>query len=58
VAADLGLLGHPQRVNVSVLNGQVETFETTPVECVTEQYDATTNLPYLRASNRGVARIL
>jgi len=33
-AAELGLQGHPQKVNVSVLNGQVETFETTPVECI------------------------
>lgn len=39
VAAELGLQGHPQRVNVSVLNGQVETFETTPIECVLESLD-------------------
>jgi len=26
VAAELGLQGHPQRVTVSVLNGQVETM--------------------------------
>ena len=31
VAAELGLQGHPQKVNVSVLHGQVKTFETTPV---------------------------
>ena len=36
VAAELGLQGHPQKVNVSVLNGQVETFETTPIECALE----------------------
>ena len=36
VAAELGLQGHPQKVNVSVLNGQVETFETTPVEFTLE----------------------
>ena len=23
-----------QKINVSVLNGQVETFETLPVECI------------------------
>ena len=32
VAAELGLQGHPQSVTVNVLNGQTETFETTPVE--------------------------
>ena len=39
VAAELGLQGHPQRVNVSVLNGQVETFETTPIDCFVESLD-------------------
>ena len=39
VAAELGLQGHPQKVNVSVLNGQVETFETTPIECALESLD-------------------
>ena len=39
VAAELGLQGHPQRVNVSVLNGQVETFETTPIDCFVEGLD-------------------
>ena len=39
VAAELGLQGHPQRVTVSVLNGQVETFETSPIECVLESLD-------------------
>ena len=38
-AAELGLQGHPQKVNVSVLNGQVETFETTPIECAFESLD-------------------
>ena len=32
VAAELGLQGQPQKVTVNVLNGQTETFETTPVE--------------------------
>ena len=31
VAAELGLQGYLQQVNVSVLNGHVETFETSPV---------------------------
>ena len=39
VAAELGLRGHPQKVKVNVLNGQVETFETTPVECTLESLD-------------------
>ena len=39
VAAELGLQGHPQKVKVNVLNGQVETFETTPVECTLEILD-------------------
>ena len=36
VAAELGLQGKIQKVKVNVLNGQVETFETTPVECILE----------------------
>ena len=32
VASELGLKGKLQRINVNVLNGQVETFETSPVE--------------------------
>ena len=32
IAAQLGIHGQAQRVNVNVLNGQVETFETVPVE--------------------------
>ncbi|XP_078364043.1 uncharacterized protein LOC144648318 [Oculina patagonica] len=32
VAAQLELQGEPQKVTVNVLNGQTETFETTPVE--------------------------
>ena len=39
VAAELGLRGCLQKVNVSVLNGRVETFETSPVECVIESLD-------------------
>ena len=39
VAAELGLQGHPQKVKVNVLNGQVETFETTPVYCILESLD-------------------
>ena len=33
VAAELGLQGHPQKVNISVLNEQVET---TPIDCFME----------------------
>ena len=32
IAAELELQGEPQKVTVNVLNGQTETFETTPVE--------------------------
>ena len=32
VAAELGLQGKTERVTVYVLNGQVETFETRPVD--------------------------
>ena len=39
VAAELGLQGCLWRVNVSLLNGKVETFETSPVECVIESLD-------------------
>ena len=31
--------GHPKKVKVNVLNGQVETFETTAVECVLESLE-------------------
>ena len=44
VAAELGLQGCLQKVNVSVLNGQMETFETSPVECVIESLDGKANL--------------
>ena len=36
VATELRLQGHPQRVTVSVLNGQVEMFETSSIECALE----------------------
>ncbi|XP_065895432.1 uncharacterized protein [Dysidea avara] len=39
VAAELGLQGQLQKVNVSVLNGHVEAFETSPVECTIESLD-------------------
>ena len=39
VAAELGLQGQPQRVTVSALNGQVETFETSPIECEIKSLD-------------------
>ena len=39
VAAELGLQVCSQMVNVSLLNGKLETFETSPVECVIESLD-------------------
>ena len=39
VAAELGLQGQLKRVNISVQNGHIETFETTPVECTIESLD-------------------
>ena len=39
VAAEPGLQGHLQSVTANVLNGQTETFETTPVEVELESLD-------------------
>ena len=39
VAGELGLQGQLKRVNVSVLNSHIETFETTPVECIIGSLD-------------------
>ena len=36
--------GELKRVNVSVLNGQLKSFETTPVECIIESLDGKTSL--------------
>jgi len=44
VAAELGLQGCLQQVNVSVLNGHVETFQTSPVECTIESLDGKSKL--------------
>ena len=44
VAAELGVHGQLQKVNVSVLNGHVETFETSPVECMIESLDGKSKL--------------
>ena len=44
VAAELGLQGQLQRVNVSVLNGRIETFETSSVECTIESLDGKSKL--------------
>ena len=44
MAAELGLHGQLQKVNVSVLNGHVETFETSPVECMIESLDGKSKL--------------
>ena len=39
VDAELGRQGHPQSVTVNVLNGQTETFKTTPLEVQLEGLD-------------------
>ena len=44
VAAQLGLHGTSQRVTVNVLNGQVDTFDTMPVEFGIESLDGKTNM--------------
>ncbi|CAB4034781.1 Hypothetical predicted protein, partial [Paramuricea clavata] len=43
VAAELGLHGNLQRTNVNVLNGQIETFLTMPVEFKLESLDGKVN---------------
>jgi hypothetical protein len=43
VAAELGLQGNLQRTNVNVLNGQIETFLTMPVEFKLESLDGKVN---------------
>ena len=45
VAAELGLQGCVQKTNVNVLNGQVETFLTMPVEFNLESLDGKVNTP-------------
>ena len=40
----MGLQGELKRVNVNVLNGQLKSFETTPVECIIESLDGKTSL--------------
>ena len=52
VAAELGLHGQLQKVNVSVLNGHVETFETSPVECMIESLDGKSKLKNYSLYNR------
>ena len=44
VAAEMGLQGELKKVIVSVLNGQLKSFETTPVECTIESLDGKTSL--------------
>jgi len=39
VAAEMGLHGRLQKVNVSVLNGQLESFEAAPFKCIIESLD-------------------
>ena len=45
VAAELGLVGQPQKVTVGVLNGQYEVFETMPVEVVLQSLDGVISQP-------------
>ena len=67
VAAELGLQGKTERVTVNVLNGQVETFETRPVDVQLESligdvklqvtaFTATTRKLASRTSSRGIPR--
>ena len=44
VAAELGVQGHMQRVNVSVLNGDVKEMETMPVDIGLESIDGKTDI--------------
>ena len=46
VAAEFDLQGNLRRVNVSVLNGQIETFQTTPVVCGIESLDKKSRLTF------------
>ena len=46
VAAELGLEGQLRRANLSILNGQIETFETTPVVCDMESLDGKSRLNF------------
>ena len=44
VAAELGLEGKTEKVNVNVLNGQIETFETKPVNFELQSVDGKVSL--------------
>ena len=44
VAAELGLQGQPQKMTVNVLNGQIKTFETMPVEFGLESLTGEVNM--------------
>ena len=44
VAAELALQGQLQNVNVSVLNGQIESFETSPITCMIESLGGKTTV--------------
>ena len=47
VAAELDLQGHLRRVNASVPNGQIETFQTIPVVCDIESLDEKSRLTFI-----------
>ena len=44
MAAELGLQEQLQKVNISVLNNHIETFETSTVECTIESLDGQSRL--------------
>ena len=44
VVAELGLQEQLQKVNVSVLNGHIETFKTSPVKCTIKSLDRQSRL--------------
>ena len=48
----MGLQGELKKVNVSVLNGQLKSFETTPVECTIESLDGKTSLKVTALTTR------
>ena len=56
VASELGLKGKLQRINVNVLNSQVETFETSPVELLIESLDGNTTLKVTALTTSRVTR--
>ena len=54
LAAELGLRGEIQKVAVSVLNGEVETFNTMPVEVTLESEDGQLTTTLMALTTDGV----